>query len=145
MINYAITHRSSHASAAGPFDSLRCWLGRTMKIKGMRHWLAAALFFSCCSLAGAADRIVIGNVSRTVEQLPNYAATDRGFFAQESIQGDVVLIGSTDTLIQALIAGQVNVAIVDPTPAINAVERGALLKIIGGTVPIAAYTLVGCP
>jgi ABC-type nitrate/sulfonate/bicarbonate transport system substrate-binding protein len=93
----------------------------------------------------AADRVIIGNVSRTVEQLPNYAATDKGFFSQEGIQGDVVLIGSTDTLIQALIAGQVNVAIVDPTPAINAVERGASLKIIGGTVPIAAYTLVGCP
>ena len=93
----------------------------------------------------AADRVIIGNVSRTVEQLPNYAATDKGFFAQEGIQGDVVLIGSTDTLIQALIAGQVNVAIVDPTPAINAVERGASLKIIGGTVPIAAYSLVGCP
>jgi len=95
--------------------------------------------------ADAADRVIIGNVSRTVEQLPNYAATDKGFFAQEGIQGDVVLIGSTDTLIQALIAGQVNVAIVDPTPAINAVERGASLKIVGGTVPIAAYTLVGCP
>jgi ABC-type phosphate/phosphonate transport system substrate-binding protein len=34
----------------------------------------------------------------------------------------VVLIGSTDTLIQALIAGQINVAIVDPSAAINAVE-----------------------
>lgn len=96
-------------------------------------------------LAHAADRVVIGNVSRTVEQLPNYAATDKGFFAQENLQGDVVLIGSTDTLIQALIAGHVNVAIVDPSAAINAVERGASLKIIGGTVPIAAYTLVTCP
>ena len=95
--------------------------------------------------ANAADRVIIGNVSRTVEQLPNYAATDRGFFSQENIQGDVVLIGSTDTLIQALIAGQVNVAIVDPSAAINAVERGASLKIIGGTVPVAAYTLVTCP
>jgi len=101
----------------------------------------------CWSVASAqgADRVVIGNVSRTVEQLPNYAATDKGFFTQERIQGDVVLIGSTDTLIQALIAGQVNVAIVDPSAAINAVERGASLKIIGGTVPIAAYTLVTCP
>jgi len=44
-----------------------------------------------------------------------------------------------------LIAGHVPVAIVDPSAAINAVERGAALKIIGGTVPIAAYTLVGCP
>ena len=87
------------------------------------------------SFAYAADRVIIGNVSRTVEQLPNYAATDKGFFAQEGIQGDVVLIGSTDTLIQALIAGQVQVAIVDPSAAINAVERGASLKIIGGTVP----------
>lgn len=104
--------------------------------------LIACLSFS---FAYAADRVIIGNVSRTVEQLPNYAATDKGFFAQEGIQGDVVLIGSTDTLIQALIAGQVQVAIVDPSAAINAVERGASLKIIGGTVPIAAYTLVGCP
>jgi len=71
----------------------------------------------------AADRVIIGNVSRTMEQLPNYAASDKGFFAQEGIQGDVVLIGSTDTLIQALIAAQVNVAIVDPSAAINAVER----------------------
>jgi NitT/TauT family transport system substrate-binding protein len=116
-----------------------------MKVTGLRRWLALGLFFSCFSYAGAADRVVIGNVSRTVEQLPNYAATDRGFFAQEGIQGDVVLIGSTDTLIQALIAGHVQVAIVDPSAAINAVERGASLKIIGGTVPIAAYTLVSCP
>jgi len=110
--------------------------------------MATVLAFVVClqfSLAYGADRIVIGNVSRTVEQLPNYAATDKGFFAQEGIEGDVVLIGSTDTLIQALIAGQVQVAIVDPSAAINAVERGASLKIIGGTVPIAAYTLVGCP
>ena len=109
---------------------------------------AIILAFLVClqlSLAYGADRIVIGNVSRTVEQLPNYAATDKGFFAQEGIEGDVVLIGSTDTLIQALIAGQVQVAIVDPSAAINAVERGASLKIIGGTVRIAAYMLVGCP
>ena len=113
------------------------------------EWLARGVcFLALCWLfspAHAADRIVIGNVSRTVEQLPNYAATDKGFFAQEGIQGDVVLIGSTDTLIQALIANHVNVAIVDPSAAINAVERGAALKIIGGTVPVAAYTLVTCP
>lgn len=107
--------------------------------------LTGILSLLCYSPTHAADRVIIGNVSRTVEQLPNYAATDKGFFAQENIQGDVVLIGSTDTLIQALIAGQVHVAIVDPSAAINAVERGAALKIIGGTVPIAAYTLVGCP
>jgi NitT/TauT family transport system substrate-binding protein len=112
-----------------------------MKIVIPTAWLLVLLLFGASS---AADRLVIGNVSRTVEQLPNYAATDRGFFAQENIHGDVVLIGSTDTLIQALIAGQINVAIVDPSAAINAVERGAVLKIIGGTVPIAAYTLVTC-
>jgi NitT/TauT family transport system substrate-binding protein len=108
-------------------------------------FLTVALVCFGASLADAVDRVIIGNVSRTVEQLPNYAATDKGFFAQEGIQGDVVLIGSTDTLVQALISGQINVAIVDPSAAINAVERGATLKIIGGTVPIAAYTLVGCP
>ena len=107
--------------------------------------LTGVLAILCHSPTHAADRVIIGNVSRTVEQLANYAAADKGFFVQENIQGDVVLIGSTDTLVQALIAGQVHVAIVDPSAAINAVERGAALKIIGGTVPIAAYTLVGCP
>ena len=111
----------------------------------MKNLIMALVALVPFSLGYGADRIVIGNVSRTVEQLPNYAATDQGFFAHEGIQGDVVLIGSTDTLIQALIAGHVQVAIVDPSAAINAVERGAALKIIGGTVPIAAYTLVGCP
>jgi NitT/TauT family transport system substrate-binding protein len=113
--------------------------------KVLESFLMLAFVMFCSSTADAADRVIIGNVSRTVEQLPNYAASDKGFFAQEGIHADVVLIGSTDTLVQALIAGQVNVAIVDPSAAINAVERGASLKIIGGTVPIAAYTLVGCP
>jgi NitT/TauT family transport system substrate-binding protein len=116
-------------------------------MKMARPLLFVGVLWGCLfvSYGYGADRIVIGNVSRTVEQLPNYAATDKGFFAQEGIQGDVVLIGSTDTLIQALIAGHVNVAIVDPSAAINAVERGASLKIIGGTVPVAAYTLITCP
>src|SRR5258706_14413687 len=95
---------------------------------------------SFAAVSQALDRVVIGNVSRTVEQLPNYAATDKGFFAQEGIQGDIVLIGSTDTLIQALIAGHGNVAIREPSAAINAVDPGATLKIIGGPGPVAAST-----
>jgi NitT/TauT family transport system substrate-binding protein len=116
-----------------------------MKLKLPPGFVCLLLLCVYVFSAYGADRVVIGNVSRTVEQLPNYAATDKGFFGQEGIQGDVVLIGSTDTLIQALIAGHVDVAIVDPSAAINAVERGASLKIIGGTVPVAAYTLVTCP
>jgi len=119
-----------------------------MKITSRLRFFAGALMIVALldwARAQGTDRVIIGNVSRTVEQAANYAASDKGFFTQEGIQGDVVLIGSTDTLIQAVISGQVNVAIVDPTPAINAVERGATLKIIGGTVPVAAYTLVACP
>jgi ABC-type nitrate/sulfonate/bicarbonate transport system substrate-binding protein len=108
-------------------------------------FLMIAVVGFMASVAEAVDSIVMGIISRSVEQLPTYAASDKGFFAQEGIKTDIVLIGSTDTLVQALIAGQVNVAIVDPSAAINAVERGASLKIVGGTVPIAAYTLVGCP
>src|SRR5262252_3007251 len=119
------------------------WPWRSLRIVGSLITLGVLLLQASDLMA--VDRVIIGNVSRTMEQLPNYAASDKGFFAQEGIQGDVVLIGSTDTLIQALIAAQINVAIVDPSAAINAVERGASLKIIGGTVPIAAYTLVGCP
>lgn len=109
------------------------------------YLLMSALVCFRASRAEALDTVTIGIISRSVEQLPTYAATDKGFFAQQGLKVDVVLIGSTDTLVQALISGQVNVAIADPSAAMNAVERGASLKIIGGTVPIAAYTLVGCP
>src|SRR5262249_3397912 len=118
------------------------WLWLSLRIAG--SLIAVAVGLLQTSHLMAVDRVIIGNVSRTMEQLPNYAASDKGFFAEEGIQGDVVLIGSTDTLIQALIAAQVNVAIVDPSAAINAVERGASLKIIGVRVPISAYTLRGC-
>jgi ABC-type nitrate/sulfonate/bicarbonate transport system substrate-binding protein len=120
-----------------------------MKAKSSLNFIGCFLMIAVvgfmASVAEAVDSIVMGIISRSVEQLPTYAASDKGFFAQEGIKTDIVLIGSTDTLVQALIAGQVNVAIVDPSAAINAVERGASLKIVGGTVPIAAYTLVGCP
>jgi NitT/TauT family transport system substrate-binding protein len=115
------------------------------KLEFSGYLLMFALVCFGASRAEAADTVTIGIISLSVEQLPTYAANDKGFFAQQGIRGDVVLIGSTDTLVQALISGQVNVAIADPSAAINAVERGASLKIIGGTVPIAAYTLVGCP
>lgn len=60
----------------------RSWF-RARSIVGLA--LAAAVLTA--PLGRAADRIVIGNVSRTIEQLPNYAASDKGFFAQEGIQG----------------------------------------------------------
>ena len=46
-------------------------------------------FLACLpfSLGYGADRIVIGNVSRTVEQLPNYAATDKGFLRRKELKG----------------------------------------------------------
>ena len=66
--------------------------------RSMGCLIVLLVLLALSDLSHAADRIIIGNVSRTVEQLPNYAATDKGFFAQEGIQGDVVLIGSTDTL-----------------------------------------------
>ena len=120
-----------------------------MKTKSSLKFVGCCLLFVfvCfrASVAEAVESIVMGIISRSVEQLPTYAASDKGFFTQEGIKTELVLIGSTDTLVQALIAGQLNVAIVDPSSAINAVERGASLKIVGGTVPIAAYTLVGCP
>lgn len=116
-----------------------------LSLKFIGYFLMIVVVCFGASVAEAVDSIVMGIISRSVEQLPTYAASDKGFFDQEDIKTEIVLIGSTDTLVQALVAGQLNVAIVDPSAAINAIERGASLKIVGGTVPIAAYTLVGCP
>jgi len=106
------------------------------------------------ALAIAHPHPQIGRITRPIDQRPGIERDEAVAHGEGQLRhvigdlvpvADVVLIGSTDTLVQALIAGHVQVAIVDPSAAINAVERGAALKIIGGTVPIAAYTLVGCP
>jgi hypothetical protein len=39
----------------------------------LRYLLTAGVVCFSASLANAVDRVIIGNVSRTVEQLPNYA------------------------------------------------------------------------
>lgn len=64
-----------------------------MKVKSPIGFVVLLLCWSVSSVLGA-DRAVIGNVSRTVEQLPNGTVTDRGFFAQEGILGDVVPIAA---------------------------------------------------
>src|SRR3989338_850610 len=78
---------------------------RSFPRRSLGLFLLVALIAVPLPSSQAADRLVIGNVSRTLEQLPNYAASDKGFFTEE----------------------------------------GASLKIIGGTVPRAAYSLVSCP
>jgi len=122
---------------------------RTPRAGRYAAYLLAAALACPPAPAAAADRVVIGNVSRTVEMNSNAVGlTDVVRRSRTAVSASGRMGHSSSnpsTLIQALIAGQVHVAIVDPTPAINAVERGAALKIIGGTVPIAAYTLVGCP
>jgi len=44
------------------------------------------VLLSLSSFSYAADRVIIGNVSRTVEQLPNYAATDKGFLPKKAFR-----------------------------------------------------------
>lgn len=75
-------------------------------LKFVGYFLMIVLVCFKPSVAEAVDSIVMGIISRSVEQLPTYAASDKGFFAQEGIKADIVLIGSTDTLVQALVAGQ---------------------------------------
>jgi hypothetical protein len=48
-----------------------------------RYLLAVTIACIGALPAKAVDRVIIGNVSRTVEQLPNYAATDKGFFLKK--------------------------------------------------------------
>jgi NitT/TauT family transport system substrate-binding protein len=72
-----------------------------------------------------------------------YMALRRGYFKRLGVDVKLVPFVGTVQLTQALLAGAIDSAELDPTPAIKADLHGAQLKIIGSTLPGLTYDLVG--
>ncbi|MBI4320320.1 MAG: ABC transporter substrate-binding protein [Chloroflexi bacterium] len=76
------------------------------------------------------------------DYLPVYAAMEKGFFKQENIEMDIILIPTGDKLSAALIGGSLDVARYAPDPTMRAVEMGEKLTIVLGGTNTPTYSLI---
>jgi ABC-type nitrate/sulfonate/bicarbonate transport system substrate-binding protein len=71
-----------------------------------------------------------------------YIADRRGFFKEQQIFNEIIVMRSAARQMQALIAASIELSAQAPDPLIRAVERGADLTMLSGLANSAAYDLV---
>lgn len=83
----------------------------------------AVLLLSGC---GGKDKpIKIGEVTRSVFYAPEYVALEKGFFKEEGLNAELQTIPGGDKTMTALLAGQINVALVGAETSIYVYQQGA--------------------
>jgi NitT/TauT family transport system substrate-binding protein len=80
--------------------------------------------------AAAERRLQIGFVSIVPGVAPLWVAADRGFFAQEGLDPELIFIGSAPTMVASMMAREVPLAQTAGTAVVSAVAGGAPLKIL---------------
>ena len=104
------------------------------------------LLLLLCILAPAAalaqERYNIAYAGFAGFQTPVWATTDLGLLAKYGINGDVVLLPGSTRQIQGLIGNSVDFAQVDAVTTINAINQGADLVMISGSLNTFPFSFV---
>ncbi len=91
----------------------------------------------------AAERLTIAGSALNMLTTPLWVAKDRGFFSKYGLDVETIYIPSGTMAVQALLSGDVKVAMVAGSPVVNAKLQGAPVKLIAGTVnfyPLAFFS-----
>ncbi len=99
----------------------------------MRKLLAFVVgwfLFSFMGGASAAEKIRVAFVSPSPTQSPPWIAKETGIFAKYGLDAEVILLTGSPRLVQSLIAGDVDYAIVGATATMRARMRGADVVIL---------------
>src|SRR5262245_10473831 len=101
-------------------------------------WIALALFvevqLSSAALAQEKPKIFLGASSKTLGYSPLWVASKKGFFDQQGLDVQVVLLRGVPMTVQALVGGSLHFGSGGPEPYIEASERGLDLVVTGGII-----------
>ncbi|HXK26644.1 MAG TPA: ABC transporter substrate-binding protein, partial [Candidatus Binatia bacterium] len=108
----------------------------------MRHFmisaagvlLASVMFCSGAIAQSNPDKLTIGTITLSLNNLPIYVAQDKGLFAKENIFVEAVVLNASTRAIPALIGGSTQISASAAMTTIRAIEKGAALKIVGGLI-----------
>ena len=114
---------------------------RRLTILQAGAWFALML---CCRPAVAQsnpDKLTIGTITLSLNNLPIYVAQDKGFLAKENIFVEAVVLNASTRAIPALIGGSTQLSASSAMTTIRAIEKGAALKIVSGLINAPVYDL----
>lgn len=103
--------------------------------------LAAALSSYAALAQSNPDKLTIGTITLSLNNLPIYVAQERGFFTKENLFVEVVVLNASTRAIPALIGGSTHLSASSAMTTIRAIEKGAALKIVGGLINAPVYDL----
>lgn len=94
----------------------------------------ASLLFNCSATAQDKPKIFVGAASKTLGYSPFWVGTKKGFFEQQGLDVQLVLLRGVPMTVQALSAGSLQIGSGGPEPYIAASERGLDYVITGGII-----------
>src|SRR5918999_3646637 len=100
----------------------------------LRIALLAILLAGSIATAQEKTRIYLGASSKTLGYSPIWVATKKGFFEQQGLDVELVLLRGMPMTVQALAAGSLHFGSGGPEPYIEAAERGLDFMITGGVI-----------
>jgi NitT/TauT family transport system substrate-binding protein len=104
-------------------------------LMSMKFFILAAsgFLFLLAGNAAPAEKIRVAFVSPSPSQSPVWIAKEAGFFAKQGLDAEVVLITGSPRLVQTLISGDVDYAVVGASAVMRARMRGADVVILATT------------
>ncbi|OGQ75663.1 MAG: hypothetical protein A3G40_11335 [Deltaproteobacteria bacterium RIFCSPLOWO2_12_FULL_57_22] len=93
----------------------------------------------------AEDKVTVGIITLTLNNLPIFVAEDKRFFREENLFVEAVVLNASTRAIPALVGGSIHLSASSAMTTIRAIEKGAALKIVGGLVNGPTYDLMALP
>jgi ABC-type nitrate/sulfonate/bicarbonate transport system substrate-binding protein len=104
--------------------------------------LLAWLFLFGMAVAQDRPRIYLGASSKTLGYSPLWVGVKRGFFEQQGLDVQLILLRGVPMTLQALAAGSLQIGSGGPEPYIEASERGLDFAIAGGIINGMAQVII---
>ena len=120
--------------------------------KGLRltrvigFFLVTAAMLVMVSGAGAQTYIKIGIISPTFGHAPFYVARDKGFFRNEGLVGEVIVMNRDDLILQSLVSDSIQFGNISPSALLPARDQGLTnVKMIAGSFNGTTYSIIAQP
>ena len=109
--------------------------------------VAAVLLANLQPLAAQSEKekVTLGTITLSLNNLPIYVAQEKGYFAEENLFVEAVVLNASTRAIPALVGESIHISASSAMTTIRAIEKGAALKIVGGLVNGPTYDLMALP
>ncbi|MDR0269435.1 ABC transporter substrate-binding protein [Paenibacillus sp.] len=92
---------------------------------GLFSLVLCGMIFSGCSGSKTAEKVKVGEVTRSVFYAPEYVALAKGFFKGEGLDVELQTIPGGDKTMTALLSGAIDVALVGSETSIYVYQQGS--------------------